>query len=204
MLNTMKNSFVFPQRVEPDQIAFDIDGVVADTMGAFIKVASAEFGIDYLQKEQITDYWLEKCLPIPEETILAIIDRLLKDPFGVDLMPIKGAKQSLERLAAHSDSLTFVTARPIRQPILDWLVSLLEGVPREMINVIATGQHKAKPEILGGLGIKIFVEDHLETCEALCSNGIGAVVFDQPWNRQRTPFLRVSSWQEIMQLIKLT
>ncbi len=199
----LKSTISFPQRVHPDQIAFDIDGVVADTMGAFIKVANAEFGIDYLEKEQITDYWLEKCLPIPEETTLAIIDRLLKDPFGVGLMPIKGARQCLERLAVRSNSLTFVTARPVRQPILDWLLSLLKGIPEDMINVIATGQHTAKPEVLKELGTKIFVEDHLETCEALCDNGIGAVVFDQPWNRQRTPFLRVSSWQEIMQLIKL-
>jgi len=70
-------------KISPNELAFDIDGVVADTMKAFIRIAKEEFGINYIRKEQITSYWIEECLPIPLDIIETIINRLLSDPFGI-------------------------------------------------------------------------------------------------------------------------
>lgn len=186
--------------IAPFEIAFDIDGVVADTMESFLNVAKSEFGIKDLKKEQITSYWLEDCLSIPIETIHAIIDRLVHDPFGTSLMPIAGAKEAIFSLAAHS-TVTFVTARPDGGPITSWLHSILPDVPKERLNVIATGEHARKVDVLKDLGAAYFVEDNLETCKALYAQGIKAIVFDQPWNRGYTPYLRVSSWLEIVTMI---
>lgn len=189
--------------ISPSEIAFDIDGVVADTMDAFINVAKAEFDIDYLRKDHITSYWLEECLPIPVETVQAIIGRLVDDPFGTSLKPISGAAEALWSLASRFP-VTFVTARPAGGPITQWLHSILPGIPVDRLNVIATGGHALKAEVLKGLGAAYFVEDHLETCEALCAQGIGAIVFDQPWNRGRTPYMRVDSWREIVGMMDLS
>ena len=187
-------------KIKPEKIAFDIDGVVADTMAAFLNVARDEFGINSIKKEQITTYWLEECLPIGEDVIKAIIERILTDPFGIGLSPIEGCLGVLKRLSEDSP-LRFVTARPVKTPIKNWLDAVLEGVPPERIQVIATGKHEIKVEVLKELGIGYFVEDHMETCRAMCKRGINAIVFDQPWNQGPAPFVRVKSWQELEKLL---
>jgi uncharacterized HAD superfamily protein len=187
--------------ISPRDIGFDIDGVVADTMAAFVRVARDEFGIADVRMEQITSYWLEECLPIPNETVWAIIGRILDDPFGVGLEPIPGAREALLSLAVRGD-LTFVTARPSATSIEPWLRCILPEVPCGDLTVIATGKHAAKARVLRELGLRYFLEDHLETCQDLCRMGIGAIVFDQPWNRGDTPFYRVSSWGEFLGLVE--
>ncbi len=197
-----EDKFNFLDPISPSEIGFDIDGVVADTMKAFIGIAKKEFGINYISKEQITSYWIEECLPVPLDIIKTIINRLLIDPFGIELEPLPGAGEVLTRLAAHS-RLTFVTARPAKEPMEAWLVSLLSDVPRGDIRVIATGHHSAKAEVLEELKLKYFIDDHLETCQDLHSRGIRTIVFDQPWNRGHTPFLRIRSWKDLSGIIKM-
>ncbi len=181
-------------------IGFDIDGVVADTMDSFIRIAQLDYGIKGITKDRITSYWLEDCLPVPPDITTAIIGRLLEDPFGVGLKPIEGAIEALSRLG-QIFPLVFVTARPTGGPIEKWLKTLLKDVPPERIRVIATGKHDAKVQILRELGIDCFVEDHLETCVAIWNAGIRALVFDQPWNQGKVPFPRVRSWKEIMSFL---
>jgi len=141
-------------------------------------------------------------LPIPLDIIKTIINRLLADPFGIELEPLPGAGEILTRLAAQG-RLTFVTARPVKEPIEAWLVSLLSEVPHEDIRVIATGHHSAKAEVLEELKLKYFVDDHLETCQDLHKRGIRTIVFDQPWNRGHTPFLRIRTWKDLSGIIKM-
>ncbi|RUM87632.1 MAG: haloacid dehalogenase [Thermodesulfatator sp.] len=186
-------------KIKPEEIAFDIDGVVADTMSSFLKVARDDFGISHLRKEQITTYWLEECLPIDEEIIKAIIERILTDPFGVELKPIAGAVDVLRQLNLHAP-LRFVTARPVKRPIEEWLQAILKTGDHGF-QVIATGRHEIKVEILKELGIRYFVEDHLETCQAIHDEGLNSIVFDQPWNQGSTPFLRVKNWRELQGLL---
>ncbi len=189
-------------KIKPEKIAFDIDGVVADTMEAFLNIAREEFGINHIRKEQITTYWLEECLPISEDIIKAIIERILTDPFGIGLSPMKGAVDVLTRLSTRAP-LRFVTARPVKKPIMEWLDDTLKEVPSSSIQVIATGKHEIKVEILKELGIHYFVEDHMETCRAICSKGLKAIVFDHPWNQGPAPFIRVKNWQELEDLLDL-
>jgi len=200
-IHAAENEFDFLDPISPSEIGFDIDGVVADTMEAFIRIAREEFGINYISKEQITSYWIEECLPIPLNIIKTIINRLLADPFGIELEPLPGAREVLMKLAAHG-RLTFVTARPAKEPIEAWLVSLLSEVPRGDIRVIATGHHSAKAAVLEELKLKCFIDDHLETCQDLHKRGIRTIVFDQPWNRGHTPFLRIRTWKDLSGIIK--
>ncbi|NPA95323.1 MAG: haloacid dehalogenase [Thermodesulfobacteria bacterium] len=189
-------------KIKPHQIAFDIDGVVADTMSSFIGIAKKEFGINSIRKEQITSYWLEECLNIPEDIIGAIINRILADPFGTALEPLPGAIETLKLIAQHSP-LYFVTARPIREPIEEWLRQKLAGVSPDKIKIEATGQHSLKPQVLKEIGRPYFLEDHLETCHALYEHGLKPIVFDQPWNQGKTPLYRVHGWGELKAMLEL-
>ncbi len=190
-------------KIKPHEIAFDIDGVVADTMSSFIGVAKKEFGINSIRKEQITSYWLEECLDIPEDTIKAIINRILEDPFDTGLRPIDGAVETLEAIG-RCCPVYFVTARPVKEPIVEWLLKHLKDIPRDRIRVEATGQHDLKPHVLRRLGKTYFLEDHLDTCLALHASGLRPIVFDQPWNQGQTPFYRISGWKELKGLLELT
>ncbi len=185
-----------------NEIGFDIDGVVADTMEAFLRLAREDHGIHGISKEHITSYWLEECLPIPEKVIEAIIERILHDPFGIRLKPIPGAIETLTKIGMEN-RLIFVTARPVGKPIAQWMRTQLSQVPESNIHVHATSTHAAKGKVLQDLGISCFVEDHLETCKSLALHGIKSILYDQPWNQGEAPFLRVSSWAEIRNIISL-
>ena len=179
---------------------FDIDGVVADTMAAFLRIAREDFGFQGITREQITSYWLEECLPVPPDITGEIISRILRDPFGVRLEPISGAREALLEIGRRGP-LTFVTARPLGAPIEEWLKAMLSGIPQERMRVIATGRHDAKAEVIRELGLRFFVEDHLETCKAIWRAGIATAVFDQPWNQGEVPFPRVYSWEEVLRFV---
>lgn len=188
------------KQVAPEELAFDIDGVVTDTMGSFIRLARDEFGIGGLKKEQITSYWLDECLPVPEDVIDAVIRIILEDPWRAGLQLLPGAADTLGAIASVTE-LVFVTARPVKGPIEAWLRENL-GLDRRLIKVVATGRHEAKAQVLKGLGRTAFVEDHLRTCRQLLEHGIRAVVFDQPWNRNgHFPGPRVRSWREIAAMV---
>ena len=95
------------KKLSPHLFAFDIDGVVADTMGAFIDIAHNKYGIEGLRKEDITSYWLEECLPVPEKIVWEIVDSLIKTQLDVGIGPIEGAKEALSAFYEDMGSLTF-------------------------------------------------------------------------------------------------
>jgi len=187
-------------KIDPESVAFDIDGVLADTMTLFLEIARYEYNVDWVKYEDISSYKLEDCLKLDAGLIKEIITRIMDGDYTVPLKPISGAPDVLTRLASDYNPLLFVTARPYLGPIYDWVKSVLQLDPAS-IEIIATGSFIAKIEVLLDRGIYYFVEDRLETCFSLQESGIVPVLFKQPWNRERHPFMEVSSWQELESLI---
>ena len=188
-----------PLILRPDRLGFDIDGVVADTAGAFLRIAEEDYGIDWLQLEDIVEYDVENCIDIDPSIIHAIFSRLMEDPVGEGMEPIPGATMVLEKLATAAP-LFFITARPYRQPILDWLQRILSPRAFEQTRLAATGQHDGKAPFLKAQGLHFFIDDRAETCVALQEAGFTPIVFRQPWNAGRHCLASVDSWQNIEQL----
>ena len=188
--------------IDPCEIAFDIDGVFADTIGTFIEIAHSEYGLSHVRREMITTFDLSKCLDLEKDLILEIICKALNDENTLKTRPFPNAPEILTDLSRRSP-LVFVTARVWGDSIKRWIYNQLPEVPPEKIRVYATGQPEKKIDVLRAEGVKYFVEDRLETCEMLHEEGIVPVVFDQPWNRQPHPFIKVSSWLELKELINL-
>jgi hypothetical protein len=187
--------------IDPSRLAFDVDGVVADTMTLFVDIARDEHRIEGLRTEDITCYALEECIGwVSPEVIQAVIGRILEGGYEATLRPIAGASEVLTRIGRHSGGVLFVTARPFCGPICDWIRALLPLAP-EAIDIVATGAFEAKAQVLQQRGITHFVEDRLETCFDLQRCGITPILFRQPWNRQPHPFTEVASWRELAALI---
>lgn len=108
------------QKIDPRLIGFDIDGVVADTVEAFLRLGRERHGIGPFTPSQITDFEVAKCLPIEPAIIDAIFAELLENPIDADLQPMPGSVAALTALSQRAP-LTFITARPLHQPIEDWL-----------------------------------------------------------------------------------
>jgi uncharacterized HAD superfamily protein len=187
--------------IRPHEIAFDVDGVFANTMGLFLEIARNDFGINHIKYSDITQYYLEACLDIPPDVINTIIHRLLEGDFHDRLQPLDGSREVLSAMA-HKSRLLFVTARPTASSIREWINSMLPETSFP-IDVVATGALEAKAEVLKERGIRFFVEDCLEVCFTLSEQGITPIVFRQPWNRPAHPFQEVRHWDEIRTLIDL-
>jgi hypothetical protein len=188
--------------IDPRRVAFDIDGVIADTMGLFLSIARHEFGIGHLRYEDITSYALEECLDLGSGQIDAIVERLLGREATTRLKPLDGAPDVVRRVADAAGEVLFVTARPSADAIEAWLQERL-ALPPRAISVVATGNFDGKAVVLRERGIRFFVEDRLETCFLLDDHGIAPIVFRQPWNRKRHPFPEVGDWSELASLIDL-
>lgn len=186
--------------IDPSSVAFDIDGVFADTMTLFLDIAREEYEIDRVKYEDITCYTLEDCIDIDGEIIEKIITKIMDGNYNAPLKPIDGATSVLTRLGQGYGPILFVTARSYNGPIFDWIQSVLP-LSADSIEVIATGSFEAKVDVLSKRNILYFVEDRLETCFPLNAAGITPVLFKQPWNRKKHPFIEVDTWSELESLI---
>lgn len=186
--------------IDPNQLAFDIDGVVADTMSVFVKLAHDRYGFTHLSKEHMHCYDLYRCLDLAPEVIDDLICLTLDDEHTLQIPAMPAAPEVLTELAEYAP-LRFVTARIWPESIVNWLHRTLPEVPSKRIQVVATGAPEAKLKVLHDLGVRYFVEDRLETCHFLARDGIAPLLYDQPWNRVPNRFPRFDNWQQLRRVI---
>ncbi len=191
-----------PAQIDPGTIAFDIDGVVADTMEIFVRLAHEKYGLTHLSKEDISSYNLYECLHLEKDIIDDLIRLTLSPEHTMRIHPLAGAPEVLAQLA-RATPLRFVTARTCPESISQWLLRILPSVPAERITVLASGAPETKLEILNGLEIRYFVEDRVETCRQLKWAGIQPFLFVQPWNRYEPAdgFIRVENWGQLKEWV---
>lgn len=187
-------------KIDSRQLAFDIDGVVADIMSAFISLAHERYSINHLRYDDIVDFDLVRCLQMEEALVWEILDLLLNHPEDLDIAPMPDAVTVLTKLA-QEHPLLFVTARDKAEPIFAWLTKNLPEVPPQDIRIIATGDPEAKLEYLQDHNISFFVEDRLETCFHLARHGIQPLLYDQPWNRRPHSFPVIYTWHDLANLV---
>lgn len=186
-------------KISPAEIGFDIDGVVADTAGAFLRIAREDYGINHFTQDDITAFEVENCLDLDPEIVTAIFHRLLVEPLTTGLQPMPGAVKVLSEMATAAP-LTLITARPYLDPIMDWLSAFLDRKTLNNSRVIAMGDHDGKVRHIKQYGLRYFVDDRAETCLMLQAEGLSPVVYSQPWNKGRHNLPMVENWQEIRAL----
>jgi uncharacterized HAD superfamily protein len=188
--------------INPASLAFDIDGVVADTMSLFLEIVRDVHNINSIRYEDIYSYNVVECTGLDQDIVDSAVERLLNGNYSANLAPMQGAADVLTRIERHHSPLLFVTARPYLGPIQDWLLESLSLKPQS-IEVITTGSHENKVEVLLERNIRCFVDDRLETCDLIHDAGILPILYKQPWNRVAHPYREINSWKELEALIDL-
>ncbi len=186
--------------IDPKRLAFDIDGVVANTMQLFLDILKDVYGINHITYEDINQYQLEACLDLDPEILNGATGRIIDGNYPCRLEPNTGAVRVLKRLHAFGP-VRLVTARPYPGPIREWVDALLPP-DRFQVDITSTGSFDVKHEVLMANEIQWFVEDRLDTCFLLQQHGITPVIFVQPWNRESHPFVEVENWDQLEGLVQ--
>lgn len=185
--------------IRPHEIAFDIDGVFADTFRTFHTKAVEIFGLE-IEYDDLDEYFFWRAFDRKDGDVERILEEILHEPLKMGIQPLPGAVEVLTRLSEHG-VLRFITARKEPAPILKWMRVVMPNVSVDSIHVVATGDSVDKLPVLKEHRVKYFVEDRLDTCFLIHDTPTIPIVFDQPWNRKPHPFHVVNGWRDIDSLI---
>lgn len=181
-------------------IGFDLDGVIADTGAAFVRLACEEFGYCSFRLEDITSFQVESCLGIPADKVEEIFQAILVDSLGTGLQPMPGAVEVITKMATQAP-VTIITARPLKEPVSDWLNHFFSTETCANIQLIAMGDHDDKTRYIREHKLECFIDDRLETCLQLAKTEIIPIVFAQPWNQRKHSLHSVNTWQDIQKIL---
>jgi len=187
--------------IKRHEIGFDLDGVIAATGETFLRLACEEFGHCSFSLEDIKDFEVEDCLGIPKEHVEQLFYTIMVDSLKTGLQPMPGAVDVISALADTSP-VTIITARPLTNPVADWLDHFFPEKACKNIKLVATGDHNDKTRYIREHNLQFFVDDRVETCLQLAQTDITPIVYNQPWNIGRHTLQNVNNWQEISALFE--
>lgn len=188
--------------IHPAEIGFDLDGVIANTAEAFIRIACEEYSYCSFSVDDITTFQIEECIGMPSTMVAQIFNDILENSLATGLQPMPGAVEVLGELAAHAP-VTVITARHLEQPVIDWFERFFPRRTQDAIRLVAMGDHDDKLRYIRHHQLKYFIDDRAETCTMLAAAQVVPFVYSHPWNRNRHNLPTVESWQDIRALLAL-
>ncbi|RUM42634.1 MAG: hypothetical protein DSY80_06845 [Desulfocapsa sp.] len=188
-------------QIKSHEIGFDFDGVIANTGETFLQLACEEFGHCSFSLDDIRDFEVEDCLGIPKEHVEQLFYTIMIDSLKSGLQPMPGALDVIAGLAEQS-TVTIITARPLTNPVSDWLDHFCTPETCNKIKLVATSDHNDKSRYIKEHNLRFFIDDRVETCLQLAETDITPIVYNQPWNKGRHSLQNVSNWQEITTLLE--
>lgn len=189
-------------KIQSSEIGFDLDGVIADTGEAFIRMACEEHDFCSFTLDEITTFQVEDCLNIPVPVVEEIFEAILRNSISTGLQPMEGAVEVITEMSAAAP-VTIITARPLQQPVEDWLEHFFPAPVCANIRLVAMGRHDDKARFIHQHKLRYFVDDRAETCLQLADMAITPFVFSQPWNQGRHDLQSVGNWQEIHAMLAI-
>ncbi len=196
------------RQIKGSEIGFDLDGVIADTAEAFLRLICEEHELCSFSLPDITAFQVEECLDIPISVVDGIFTDILIDSLSTGVKPMAGAVEVITEMTAAAP-VSIITARSLSQPVEDWLEHFFPASACANIRLVATGRHDDKARYIHQHGLRYFIDDRAETClqlaelTATMTMPITPFVFSQPWNQGKHDLPSVGSWQEIRALLAL-
>jgi len=194
-------------KIDPDELAFDLDGVIANTYQYCINFANREWGYK-IKYKSLTEYSFMSVIP-DKKRIQELLDHINGHLHMIDIFPYKGAMEVLTNIASKG-KLTIISARPMQYPIEMWLHKCMPNLNMSNLNLEVMIMNtkrtyknfgREKVYSLKRNHIKYYIDDCLETCFTISNQGIIPIVFNQPWNRKSHKFIKVNNWDDIKNII---
>lgn len=176
-------------------IGIDIDNVIAATDAKIRDLIRIQYGL-YSTQEQITSWNYSCCLPITADQEQFVFDLFHKHYIqNLELLPdVQEIIQNLSRVA----DIWLITKRPdfTQEATSAWLTA--NDIP--YCRLLYSDD---KAEVAEGL--RLLVEDNLDTALTLANLGVPVLLMDYPWNRNlkyHPKIIRVHSWKEIQKVVE--
>lgn len=168
-------------------IAVDQDTVLADLTSKWLRAYNDEYN-DNLTAEQITDWDMSKFCKCGLD-IYKIVDR---PHFYADLPLVEGSQVGVRTLIELGYNVCIASASPYSayQDKEKWLNAYFPEVSKD--NIVFTRNKSL-------VAADFLIDDGIHNLEVF--SGV-PILFDAPWNKSETRFIRVSGWSEIMQLFR--
>jgi uncharacterized HAD superfamily protein len=181
------------------RVGFDMDGVLADTVGACLEYLKARDLIPSSATHgDVTQWDWDACFPgLSGEAVSQMFDA--PDVYE-KAAPLMEAIALGRHLVKHGAQVHVVTARP----------SSVYAVTAEWLNRYRMPYHRlafvpgrSKPAYANEQQLDVFIEDKLETAVTLGKWVEVSFLFDRPWNRLTTgmtfdvPYRRFYAWSEL-------
>lgn len=177
-------------------VVVDLDNVIAETDKLIRSIIKRRYNIGASQ-EDITEFDYHKCISITEKQEKEVLDefhnRHIAEP---ELVP--NSKEILCLISKHYK--TFVaTQRPrrTRKQTLHWLE--VHEVPYHELHVV-----KKKEQLLK-FQPRWIIDDRWENAIELIENNVGVIIYDRPWNRNKSheSIIRAHNWRDILSILSI-
>ncbi len=157
------------------KMAFDIDGVLADSWPVIRDVILKAYGVDLTLTPAVH---VPGVAGVPFEDVCRTINDGLRHQ---NVRPYPRVDKRLVKLNVMEGPIVLVTARPetVREATLAWLARWFPSVEFELVC-----DQEDKLQALKERGIRIFVEDRLKNANDLSSH-MNVYLVNRPWNMGR-------------------
>lgn len=169
-------------------VALDLDSVLADTMDLWCNIYNREYLKGYpfvegITKKHITDWHVEKCLPIDEKVFWDIYDRIWTEDWR-DIKPTEpNLPFKIHKMKQLGYTVSVITNSKHTIENLMWLDSL--GIKHDDFVYVKALKKADYP-------FNILLDDGFHNIEPIKLPRIG-VLFNQPWNASVQHVFRVDS-----------
>jgi len=180
------------------KIAVDIDGVLADQVGAVLRVIEKEYGLKYRKSDVNCAHWTFSGMEIWSE-----IARLLADQeYTLNIPVIEGSQKGMEQLADHSACVVTARRANAEAATKQWLNTHFPCLT-EYFHARTGTKHDVPSDILIDdldMNIVEFVKSHPDR---------RGILFEQPWSKNGTDIESYSDrlhycteWESVVRAIR--
>ncbi|MFH0823868.1 MAG: hypothetical protein V2B18_14050 [Pseudomonadota bacterium] len=175
------------------RLAFDIDGVVLNSIEVMLEYVNRELGSDFTTEDLAA--WDLENLGIRTETLWEAVAWMYRQPV---ISPYEGAVETLVDVYRRTgEPLLFITGRHDLYSAVSHLNALnwISGVPE----MIIAGGDRDKKSYLMEYKVDFIIEDDVQYAESYEEAGIGVGLMLRPWNLSSTASVseRFQGWHDV-------
>lgn len=185
-------------------IAIDLDGVLSDTLAAFIAFHNETYSTKLERKHFHSDrYW--EIVGETKEVFAKKFDHFTETSYFQEIQPVKDAISAITYLAQHHQ-LIVITARQteLAKKTNEWIAKHFPNKFKDVYVInhavfAKKGMTMRKGELCQKLGVDILVEDSLENANECVSERTKILLLDMLWNQGNLQegIYRILSWKHV-------